>query len=156
MLVDQDGRQFEFPGPDARALVVTFIYTRCPLPDYCPLMSLQFQQLQSLLRDRLGDRLGLLSISFDPANDTPDVLKAYAGRYTRDTATWTFATGSENQIGALTRFFGVSYEKDGMLFDHNLMTSLLDADGRVVHVWTGNSWTPQEVLVALSELERDS
>ncbi len=155
-LTDQDGRAFAFPGPEGRALIVTFVYTRCPLPDYCPLMSLQFQQLQSLLEDRLGDRLGLVSISFDPDHDTPNVLKEYAARYTRDTSTWTFATGTTDQIGALTRYFGVSYEQNGAQFDHNLMTALLGSDGRVVHVWTGNSWTPQEVLVALSALEQAS
>lgn len=144
-LVDQDGTPFQLADLQGRRVVLTFIYTRCPLPDYCPRLSLQFQAL----RDQLGpaqEDVQLLSVSFDPAYDTPAVLRTYAAQYTPDTARWTFATGTLEQIATLAAAFGVFYEADGATFDHNLTTALIDAEGRVAHLWRGNTWRAADVM----------
>jgi protein SCO1/2 len=153
-LVNQNGKTITRSDFEGQALLVTFIYTRCPLPDYCPLLSRHFRILQPRLHERFGDRVHLLSISFDPAHDTPDVLRTYARRYTDDTRHWTFATGSPETIARLAEAFGVFYEGDGQTFDHNLATALLSPDGRVYRIWRGNTWRPDAVLEALETLSR--
>lgn len=153
-LVDQDGRPVRLADFQGRALLLTFIYTRCPLPEYCPLMSQRFRTLQPLLQERFGDRVHLLSVSFDADYDAPEVLRAYAGRYTDDTASWSFASGSPEQIRQLTTAFGVFYQPDGTdsTFVHNLTTALIGPDGRIATLWRGNDWTADEVLQATGDL----
>lgn len=149
-LVDQDSTALRLSDFAGRTLVVTFIYTRCPLPDYCPLMSRNFQELQPVLAERYGDRVHLLSISFDPDNDTPATLKAYARRYTRDLSTWSFATGSAEQLRGVLEPFGVFVQAgDGGEFVHNLTTAVIAPDGTLQARWRGNDWTPEDALGAI-------
>lgn len=144
-LRDQDERPLQLPL--GRPFLVTFIYTRCPLPDYCPLMSQHFQALQRRLRERQGDNpLPLVSITLDPLHDTPAVLKTYARRYTDDTTTWTFATGAPDQVTRIATALGVSTRTEGEGITHNLVTAFVSADGRLLYRWTGNDWTPAQVL----------
>ena len=148
-LVNQDGETFGSTDFEGTALLLTFIYTRCPLPDFCPLLSRHFQHLQPRLIERFGDRVHLLSISFDPKHDTPEVLRDYARRYTEDTRQWTFATGSPEEIARVAGGFGVFYTQDGQDFDHNLATALIGPDGQVRRLWRGNDWQPEAVLEAV-------
>lgn len=150
-LVDQNSKAVRLSDFEGRALVLTFIYTRCPLPEYCPLLSRQFQRLQPRLRERFGDRAHLLSISFDPAYDTPAVLAEYATRYTDDTTTWTFATGEPDTIADLAQAFGVVYEADGAELTHNLATTLIGPGGEVRRIWRGNDWSPDAIFEAVEE-----
>lgn len=151
-LVNQNGEALHLSDFEGRALLLTFIYTRCPLPDYCPLLSRHFQTLQPRLIERYGDQVRQLSISFDPDYDTPAVLQTYARRYTDNTEQWTFATGSSEEIARLAGAFGVAYEADGQVFDHNLATALIGPDGQVRRLWRGNGWQPDEVLEAVGEV----
>lgn len=153
-LTDQEGEPFRLSDYHGRALVLTFIYTRCPIPDYCPLMSRNFQRLQPKLEEAFGDRAQLLSVSFDPAYDTPEVLRDYAARYTDDLTNWTFATGSPEEVGQATALFGVFTEETGNQFVHNLTTALIGPDGRLRQLWRGNDWEPEEVLPAVRETLR--
>jgi protein SCO1 len=137
-----------------RALAVTFIYTRCPLPDFCVAMDRHFAAVQrDVLADpRLRDRVRLLSISFDPAFDTPAVLADHARRAGTDPAVWHFATGDRDAVAAVARRFGVSLLPDegtvpGIV--HNLRTAVIDSTGRVVQMFSGADWTPAELLEAL-------
>lgn len=141
-------RLHELPG---EAVLITFIYTRCPLPTFCPLMSRRFAELQPRLREAFGGEVHLLSISFDPAHDAPEVLRDYASRYTDRLDTWTFATGTPEQINRATEVFGVFPQVEGGQIMHNLTTALVGPEGRLVDVWRGNEWTPDEVL---AETER--
>lgn len=150
-LVAASGDTLETAGFEGRAWLVTFIYTRCPLPDYCPLLSQRFQQLQAPLRARFGERVHLLSVSFDPAHDTPEVLRDYARRYGADPRRWTFATGSAETIRDMAGRFGVFYEEAGAEITHNLSTTLVGPDGRLRAVWRGNTWTTDDVLAAVAE-----
>lgn len=145
-LTNQAGVPLRLGDFRGQALVLTFIYTRCPLPNYCPRMSKQFATLQPKLREQLGRRVHLLSVSFDPAYDTPRVLRDYASRYTDRLDTWTFATGDSTTIGRITSHFGVFTKQDGGEITHNLVTAVIGLDGTVRRLFRGNDWTPDDVL----------
>lgn len=132
---------------------ITFIYTRCPLPDYCPRMSENFLQLQRRIREERLGPVRMLSVSFDPQHDTPAVLRDYANRVGADLSTWIFATGDSSAVGTLAHQFGVFYRAEGEEIMHNLTTALIGADGRVRRIWRGNDWTLDQVLSALRSRE---
>lgn len=150
--VDQDGRTrtlFEFAG---KYVVLTFIYTRCPLPDFCPLLSTKFSELQARLGKEFPGEFHLISVSIDPRYDTPVVLKGYSQAHNANPATWTFATGTLEQVHTVARLFGLTFsQKNGGFIEHDLRTVLIGADGRVVHTWKSNFWTPYEVRNRIEE-----
>lgn len=137
-----------------RTLAITFIYTRCPLPDFCPLMDRQFSQVQQIVADdaALRGRVHLLSISFDPAFDTPAVLATHAKKVGADPATWSYLTGAEADIESFAAQFGVSIMREGSDpgdVVHNLRTAVVDANGRLVKVISGMQWAPSELAAEL-------
>lgn len=144
-LTDQNGAPFHLRDFRGQAVLVTFIYTRCPLPNYCPLMSRNFASLQERLSQEFPGKFHLLSVSFDPAFDTPQVLKDYAARYNRDEKTWTFACGTPAQVDRVAQLFGLLYKPEGGVITHDLRTALISPEGRLVHIWRSNVWTPYEV-----------
>jgi protein SCO1/2 len=131
-------------------VLVTFIYTRCPLPDFCPWVINRFAEVERALAARpdLYDRTLLLSVSFDHAYDTPEVLRAYAGMHRPPDAAghWLFATGSAEQIKRVTGFFGLEYWQDTREIVHALRTVLIGQDGAVVRAWPGNDWRADDVV----------
>jgi protein SCO1/2 len=148
-LTDQTGAERRLSDWRGRALAVTFVYTRCPLPDFCPLMDRHFQELQQAIKAdaALKDRVHLVSISFDPVHDTPDIISAHAAMRGADPAVWTYATGRPAAIAHLTSRFGVSAIQDaGQLITHNLRTAIVSRDGRLVTIYSGNDWTVAAVL----------
>ena len=152
-LTNQAGETIQLGDYRGQALVLTFIYTRCPLPNYCPLMSKRFATLQPQLRKQYGQDVQLLSISFDPAYDTPQVLRDYAAKYTDRLDTWTFATGDSTQVQRATELFGVFTQmKDSDEITHNLTTALIGPEGRVRRLWRGNDWTPEDVRQAVERV----
>jgi protein SCO1 len=144
-LVDQDGRPVHLGEFRGKAVVLTFIYTRCPLPNFCPLMSKNFADLEKRLKQEFAGNYQLLSISMDSELDTPAVLKEYAARYDANSQDWTFATGDAGQIDFVARAMGLYYVKENGLISHDLRTALIGPDGRLVHLWKSNVWTPYEV-----------
>jgi len=136
-----------------QALGLTFIYTRCPLPNFCPRISNHFadacKQLSNLPDAPRNWRL--LSISFDPQFDTPDMLRNYARRYQHDTNRWSFATGALIDIDAITEQFGLIFPREGsgFTFNHNLRTVVVDAQGKVQKVFVGNEWTVDEFVAEM-------
>jgi len=151
-LVDHSGDPIRMADFRGQAVALTFIYTRCPLPDYCPLMSRRFATLQPRLRDRFGDRVHLLSISFDPATDTPAVLRDYAADYTDRLDTWTFATGDTSQVTRATRLFRVYTEPEEGEIVHNLVTAVVGPDGTVRRLFRGQEWAPEDVTRAVDRV----
>jgi protein SCO1 len=156
-LVNQNGRTIHLGQFKGRVLLLTFIYTRCPLADYCPRMSHNFAQIDSALRSEPADyaKTHLLSISFDPQHDTPAVLKSYGGAYTGEYTKekfehWDFAAPPEDEMGALDQFFclGVTSGDSGTL-THSLSTVLIGKDGRVLAWYPTNDWKPEDVLSAM-------
>jgi len=150
-LVDQHGRPLHLHDFRGKAVVVTFIYTRCPLPNFCPLMSKNFASLQERFRKQLPGKVQLLSISFDPEFDTPETLRRYASLYQQDDKDWTFATGTPAQINTVTSLFGLIREPAGGFINHDLRTALIGPDGKLVHIWRSNVWTPNEVQRMVQE-----
>ena len=152
-LVDQNGAPFTLRDGAARVRIITFIYTRCPLPDFCPLM---LKNLEAVRRradqEGLGSHLALLAVTLDPAFDTPAVLRIYGEsmlKASNRSAQWTLATGTPAQIENVARFFGVGYRADGGLVTHTLATAVIGHDGRVMRVFESNSWRPDEVFDAV-------
>lgn len=154
-LVNQDGRPLSLKQFKGRALVVTFIYTRCPLPDYCPLMSANFARLNSAI---LGDAAlrksaHLLSVTLDPEYDRPPVLKAYGGTYAGGKFdNWDFATGDPAEVRRLAEFFGLTYKAEGDQVIHSLRTAVITPDGKLYKIYRGNEWKSDEVLSDLKNL----
>ena len=147
-----------------QALAITFIFTRCPLPNFCPRMSSNFEEAQDkLLNPGSGSASStnatisfrnwhLLTISFDPEFDKPAVLKSYAERFHADPAHWSFLTGDPADIRALGDQFGEAFWKDETgSINHNLRTVVVDAKGKVQKIFTGNNWTPDELIESLDE-----
>jgi len=144
-LVDQDGRSIHLSDYRGKAVLLTFIYTRCPLPNFCPLMSRNFSQLEQRLSSEFTNQYHLLSVSMDSEFDTPEVLKEYGSRYKANPRDWTFATGSAEQIQSVAGLMGLYYAKENGLISHDLRTALIGPDGRLVQLWKSNVWTPYEV-----------
>lgn len=131
--------------------VVTFIYTRCPLPDFCPLMDKRFGEIQAAAAadPALAGRVRLLSVSFDPANDTPAVLAAHADRVGAKPG-WAFVTAPPAIVDRFAAEFGVNVirETDGSI-THNLRTAVVGPDGRIAAVYSGNDWTAAQLVADL-------
>lgn len=155
-LVNQDGKRIALHNYRGRALVLTFVYTRCPLPDYCPLMTDRFAEIDKALRQEPDSypKSHLLSITVDPAYDTPKVLREYGARYTggsgaADFERWEFATGSEAEVKKAATYFGMQYWQEEGQIIHLLRTAVVAPDGKLVKLYSGNEWKPAEVLSEL-------
>ena len=151
--VDQTGRERRLSEWRGKTLAVTFVYTRCPLPDFCPLMDRNFAAVQkSLLSDKGRGAIHLLSVSFDPRYDSPQVLAAHAKKARSRPDTWTWLTGEQNAVDAFAAQFGVSIIRDDRPMQeitHNLRTIVIDRAGRVVKIYNGNDWKTEELLATL-------
>ncbi len=156
-LINQDGKALRIADYKGKALLVTFIYTRCQDPTQCTLMSSNFAAIDKELQKRpdLLAKTHLLSISFDSAYDTPKVLRsygaAYTGKYEEETfAHWEFAGGTADEVKGITKFFGMRYFQDGASGQeqviHSLRTAVIGPDGKVFKVYRGNEWTPAEMV----------
>ncbi|MET0645482.1 MAG: SCO family protein [Pyrinomonadaceae bacterium] len=154
-LVNQDGRPLSPKQFKGRALVVNFIYTRCPLPDQCPLLSTNFARLNSaiLADEGLRKRAHLLSVTLDPEYDKPSVLKSYGSTYAGGKFdNWDFATGDPAEVRRLAEFFGLMYKAEGDQVIHSLRTAVVTPDGKLFKIYRGNEWKPDEVLSDLRNL----
>jgi len=154
--LDQNGRKRHFADFKGSPLAITFIYTKCPLPTFCPMMDRHFASIQkSLKEDPSLKRVHLLTVSFDPLTDTPPVLREHAKSVGADLARWTFLTGDRDEIDRFASRFGVFVTRalnDPRDITHNLRTAIVDAEGRLVKVYTGNEWTPDQVLADLKSV----
>jgi protein SCO1/2 len=153
LLVDQDGAPRPFSTFRGHRLAVTFIYTRCPLPEFCPLMDRHFVAVQNAIKTTpaLSD-VKLLSVTLDPEFDTPQVLRPHAGKLGADPAVWSFMTGAPKDVAAFASQFGLYVERDARdaaNILHNLRTAVVDARGRLVTAHTGNDWTPAQLVADL-------
>ena len=147
-LEDQNNKRISFHQYRGRVVVLTFIYTRCPLPDYCPLMTDNFAEIEKALEsgpESYPNTL-LLSITLDPEYDTPRVLREYAARHSAGSAHWDFATGTKDEVKQVATYFGMQYWRDGDQVVHSLRTAIVGADGKLVKLYRGNEWKPDEIL----------
>ena len=160
-LRNQNDREIRIHNYRGKALLLTFIYTRCPVPEYCTLMSNNFVQVDRELGQdpELYSKTHLISISIDPAYDTPQVLRSYGSahteRYQNETfAHWEFATGTKEQVKEIAEYFGLRYfpEKDEII--HGLRTVIVGPDGKVAKIYSGNEWKPDEIVGELKKVSR--
>ncbi len=162
-LMNQDGKAIHINDYKGKTLLLTFIFTRCQDPEQCTLMSSNFATIDHELEKQpeLYGKTHLLSISFDPEYDTPKVLRsygaAYTGRYTDETfAHWEFASGTTDEVKGIAQFFGLRYYKDTQSGKeqviHSLRTVEIGPDSKIVKVYRGNDWKPDEVVKELQTL----
>jgi protein SCO1/2 len=153
-LLNQSDQQIHLGQFRGKVLLMTFIYTRCPLADFCPRMSRNFAQVDKTLAadPALYKKTHLLSVSFDPDYDTPQVLRSYGGSYTGNYtnekfAHWDFAAPNKNDLPAVLRFFdvGATPEKDRTI-THSLSTLVIGPDGKVIKWYPTNDWTPEQIV----------
>ena len=157
--VNQDGKPIDLKQFQGKALLITFIYTRCPLGDFCPKMSRNFAQIDSALHKdpALYGSTELLSLSFDPVFDTPSVLSAYGKSYTGNEGFghWQFAAPSKDSLSKVDHFFnvGTAPEAPGTL-THSLSTILVGPDGQIAEWYPGSEWSPEEVVAKMRAITK--
>lgn len=152
---DQDNKSVRLKSLRGKVVAMTFIYTRCPLPDYCIRMSNYFARVERALKKNsaMAGKWHLLTITFDTKHDTPEILRKYGKNYHANFADWSFVTGAEQTIRKLTDGFDMIIQtSEGGLIDHNLMTALLDTKGNLVETFDSNQWNPEDVAKRIREL----
>jgi protein SCO1 len=144
-LIDQKHQKIALSDFSGKVVALTFIYTRCPLPNFCFRMSNNFGMLHQRFADRIGGDLVMLSISFDPVYDQPDVLAEYARTWTKDETGWHFLTGSLADVQNVCWSFGVNFWQDEGLLTHSLHTVIIGRDGRLVANLEGNEYSAKQL-----------
>jgi protein SCO1 len=150
-LIDDTGAPWALSNEHGNVVAVTFMYTRCPLPNFCPLMDRHFKAVQDMVRadPALKGHVRLVSVSLDPEHDTPKVLARHAGALTADRSIWHFVTGSRENVAKFAGQFGVGFSKEGPEIVHNLRTAVIDNQGRLVTVLNGTEWSPSDLVSEL-------
>lgn len=145
------GTRFELADFAGKAYALTFIFTRCPFPEFCPKMNNNIQKAyDSLSADSaISTNWAFVSLSFDPDFDTPEQLASYSSRYKRDPLRWQFATGAMVEIDAITEQFGLAFVFRDGTYDHKLRTVVVDPKGRIQKILIGNQWTGDELAAEM-------
>ncbi len=150
--IDQDGKKFSLSDYRGKVVFVTFIYTRCPFPDFCPRMSGNFDEIYKQLEQNPSlDKAQLLSISFDPEHDTPKVLREYgfSVAHTHDASLfrrWQFAAPRIADLPKIADFFALTVQPEGGLITHNLSTAVIGPDGKIVTWYHGGDWQVSDLI----------
>jgi protein SCO1 len=157
---NQSGRRVSLRQFRDKVVLLTFIYTRCPFPDFCPRVSSNFDAIYKQVGSDPSLQSGtyLLTLSFDPEHDTPKVLRDYAFKvaHTHDAALfnhWMFAVPQKDELPKIAEFFGVVYESDGGLITHNLSTTVIGSDGRILKWYHGNDWQVSDLIADAKDAE---
>lgn len=147
-MVDQNGASFTSDSLSGRYTILTFIYTTCPVPDFCPLMTSNFDVISRQLSDEELGRVKLVSVTFDPENDTPAILAAYAQKHEQRGNRY-YIMGDSTNTAALTSAFGIftTFATDQII--HNLQTAVIGPDGEILELFSGNKWKVDELMAAL-------
>jgi protein SCO1/2 len=158
-LRNQDGRSIHLGQFRGKQLLITFIYTRCPLPNFCPLVTHNFAVIDKQLAaiPALYSKTHLLCVSFDPSHDTPERLRAYGSSYMGSDGKnafvhWDFAVPQAPELTEMAKFFdlGITNEADSTI-THTLSTTLIGRDGKVVRFYPGNEWTTDQVMADVKQ-----
>jgi protein SCO1/2 len=150
-LYDQEGRVVSSGRFRGKRIMLNFIFSRCPVATMCPAATLKMMSTQQLARDAGVTNLELVSITLDPAYDTPAVLKEYAATRGIDTSNFSFLTGPESAIRDLLAQFGIIAEFQGNLLNHTLATLLIDENGRIIHRTDGRAWEPKDFVAKMKK-----
>jgi len=144
-LLDQERRLISLSQFRGKVVAINFVYTSCALPDLCLRIANNFAVLQKRFHAQLGRDLVLLTVTFDPAHDTPDVLAAYAKQWNADPSTWHFLTGSPQDVERVCAMFDVDAFQDEALMNHSLHTALIDRQGKLSTNIEGNQFTATQL-----------
>jgi len=156
-LTAEDGREIHFSDFRGMVLAFTFFYTRCPLPNYCPLMNRNFADARDALLSMpdAPTNWEFLSISFDPDNDTSQVLATYGGFYRHGNSShWLFASAPKRTLSVLAPALDLMVIHQGSAITHNLRTVVLDPKGHIYHQFDGNQWTPSQLANVIMQAAR--
>lgn len=148
-LYDQEGRVVQSARFHGKQVMLNFIFSRCPVATMCPAATMKMMSAQALAKQAGVKNLELVSITLDPAYDTPAVLKDYAATRGIDTSNFSFLTGPDSAIKDLLTQFGVIAEFDGNLLKHTLSTLLIDENGRIIHRADGGAWEPPDFVAKM-------
>ncbi|HYF36732.1 MAG TPA: SCO family protein [Prosthecobacter sp.] len=149
-LVTTEGKAMHLHDLKGHPVAITFIFTRCPLPDMCPLLSQKFAATAKILPDNAR----LLSVSIDPDNDTPEVLAQYAARHIADGTHWRMATGTLKEITRLALACGADFWEEQGFISHNLRTVVVDAEGKLRRVFADQKWTSEDLVTELLDFSK--
>jgi len=144
-LTDQSNKPVALSSLKGKVVAVTFIYSRCPLPDYCPRMVENFRAVRARFADRMDRDLVFLTISFDPRYDTPEILAKYAASQRAGGPGWHFLTGDPKNVERVCNAFGIQYWAEEGLITHSLQTAVIDRDGRLAATVEGKDFTPAQL-----------
>ncbi len=156
-MTGQDGKPLKLSDLGGKVVVLTFIYTRCPMPDFCPLMDRKFSELAQHLSgfpDRAAG-IRLISLSFDPEHDTPERLRKHAAMRGAVPPLWTYAVASHEELAKIAPRLGLFFGPDGQEIAHNLCTAVIDRDGKLARLDVGtqpNRWGTAEMLKTIYAL----
>ena len=149
-LINQENEKIQLGSFRGRVLVFTFMYTRCPIPDFCPRLSQHFSDVYDTLKNiNINKDWHLLSISFDPGFDTPEILKKYSKVFSADLKKWSFATGNTSIIDEMISRFGIIVRRQKASvtdWDHNLRTVIVDPNGIIQTIYIGNMWASEKLV----------
>lgn len=136
-----------------KAYAITFFYTRCPFPTFCPRTASNFAEATDLLLKMKGGPKNwhLIALTFDPDHDTPARLRAYGLQYGYNPKRWNLLTGAMIDIDAITEQFGMSFDRTGDTFSHNVRTVVVDPAGRIHRIFVGIKWTAEELASAVAK-----
>jgi protein SCO1 len=158
VLINQDGRRVHLHSFKGDVVLVTFIYTRCPFPNYCPLVSQNFADIYASIRKNpaLNAKVRLLSVSFDPEHDTPAALREYSERFRKTTqgipfARWEFTVVPKQELPNVDKFFGLYLDTSGGQITHSLSTTVISPDGTIYKWYDDNTWKPADLLADATE-----
>jgi protein SCO1/2 len=156
-MTTQEGKPLKLSELRGKTVVLTFIYTRCPLPTFCPLMDRKFGQLAGMLEKspRRSARTRLVSLSFDPEHDTPETLAGHAKLVGAKPPLWTFAVAEHPELQRVGPPLGLMYGPGESEILHSLSTAVIDPEGRLAWLDRGNTWTPEEVFKVVGFLARE-
>ncbi len=154
-LTDQFGKTIELQNLKGKVVLVTFLYTQCPFPEKCPMLAEKLGKTRDIIDtiDGSKTKFHVLSITLDPKKDTPEYLRSYAQGNDRAEPNWSFLTGKPSDIAKVAALFGMVYwtEKNGVI-EHNMRTALIDSDGKLAKLFTGNDWKPGEMAASVRDL----
>ena len=152
-LIDQDGNKLSFDKLRGKGVIVSFLFTRCPYPDKCPMIGKKLTDLAKLI-EKTGEKqnLRVVAITLDPAYDRPEVLKAYTQGFDKKQKGWSFLTGSEDQIAQVAGAFGVTYWKEDGIVEHNMRTAFIDPEGRLRILKSGSTWLAGEFAAEIKAI----
>jgi protein SCO1/2 len=158
-LLNQDGNTVHLSDFRGKTVLLTFIYTRCPMPNFCPRLSSLFASVDRELERNPKEfsRTQLLSISIDPKYDTPAVLRKYGLAYVNEDprrfSHWEFAVPSPDSLKKLAEAFALVYEEEDNQIAHSMSTAVIGPDGKLIKEWVMSDWTPQDALAAIRQVQ---